>query len=141
MLNTDTYFMKEALKQAKRAFEEGEIPVGAIIVAEGQVISRAYNQVERLKDPTAHAEMIAITAASNFLASKYLTGCILYVTLEPCAMCKGAIAEAQIGKVVFGAYDNSSRRGAPAAEDMTGGILANECETLLNDFFDRLRSE
>lgn len=133
--------MNEALKQAGRAFDDGEIPVGAVVVCEGQIISRAYNQVERLRDPTAHAEMIAITSASNFLASKYLNQCTLYVTLEPCAMCRGAIAEAQLGRVVFGAFDNSSRPAGPKKDKVTGGVMELECEALLRDFFDKLRED
>ena len=136
--------MKEALKQAQYAFEEGEIPVGAVIVCEGQIISKAYNQVEKLNDPTAHAEMIAITSASNFLSSKYLNECILYVTLEPCSMCKGAIYEAQIGKIVFGAFDNSVQRNQARGNGLdpdriSGGLMEIECKTLLNDFFKKLR--
>ena len=137
--------MKLALKQAEWAFEAGEIPVGALVVSEGQIISRAYNQVEKLNDPTAHAEMIAITSAANFLSSKYLIECTLYVTLEPCSMCKGAIHEAQINKVVFGAFDNShTHSGVKRTLDpqcLAGGVMENECEQLLRDFFNRIREK
>ena len=102
--------MGEALKQAQYAFEEGEVPVGAVVVCENRIISRAYNQVERLQDVTAHAEMLAITAAQDFLGAKYLQKCSLYVTLEPCTMCLGAIKQARISTIVFGAHD--AERGA-----------------------------
>ena len=132
--------MREAVKQAHCASDSGEIPVGAVVVCEGQVISKAYNQVELLHDPTAHAEMIAITSASNFLSSKYLDKCTLYVTLEPCSMCQGAIEEAHIGKVVFGAFDNSpSKSGKTVASE--GGILEDECSELIDEFFKKLRKK
>ncbi|MCP4121192.1 MAG: nucleoside deaminase [Bacteroidetes bacterium] len=140
MLKKDTFFMKEALKQAERAAEDGEIPVGAVVVCEGQVISRAFNQVELLHDPTAHAEMIAITSAAGFLNSKYLEKCTLYVTLEPCPMCRGAIAEAHIGKVVFGTYDNSPAEKPSQTKDQ-GGVLEEECKELIDEFFNKLRSK
>jgi tRNA(adenine34) deaminase len=139
MLNIDEYYMKEAFKQAEMAFEDGEIPVGAVIVCKDQIIARAYNQTERLSDPTAHAEMIAITSACNFLNSKYLDNCILYVTLEPCAMCTGAIAESHIKVVKFGAYNN--RLPSKQVASKTGGIHEEACTALLNEFFIRLRKE
>jgi len=132
--------MREALKQAERASDGGEIPVGAVVVCEGQVISRAYNQVELLHDPTAHAEMIAITSAAGYLNSKYLEKCTLYVTLEPCPMCRGAIEEAHIGKVVFGAFDNTPVKNKPKAKDL-GGILEDQCKELIDDFFRNLRAK
>lgn len=101
----DNYFMKQALIEAKAAAEEGEVPVGAVIVCNNQIIARAHNQTERLNDVTAHAEMLAITAAANVLGAKYLTGCTLYVTVEPCIMCAGAIGWSQISNIVYGASD------------------------------------
>lgn len=137
MLNIDEYFMREAYKQAEYAFEEGEIPVGAVIVCKEQIIARAYNQTEKLNDPTAHAEMIAITSACNYLSSKYLDGCTMYVTLEPCNMCFGAIAEAHIKQIKFGAYNNQN--GSKKIPLKNGGIYGEACELLLNEFFKRLR--
>ena len=137
--------MNEALKQAKLAFEEGEIPVGAVVVSKNKIIGRAYNQTERLNDVTAHAEMLAITAAANTLGAKYLTDCRLYVTLEPCPMCAGALFWSQISEVFFGAAD--SKRGfrqtnpnmLHAKTQVTSGILAEESEKLVHDFFKKLR--
>ncbi len=138
-------FMLEALKEAKKAFEEGEIPVGAVVVCEDRIIARGYNQTERLHDVTAHAEMIAITSAANYLGAKYLPDCTLYVTLEPCVMCAGAIAWAQFGRVVFGASD--PKRGYLQLDrpllhpktELIRGILANESSALLLEFFHKLR--
>jgi tRNA(adenine34) deaminase len=146
-LHSDEAFMKEALKQAQYAFEEGEVPVGAIVVSDNKIISRAYNQVERLNDVTAHAEILAITAAENFLGSKYLTGCKLYVTLEPCTMCAGATYWAQLDEVIYGASDN--KRGfsnqAPDAlhpkAKVKTGILAAACSELMTSFFTRMRGK
>ena len=104
---SDEYFMKKALQEAELAFEKGEIPVGALIVVENKIIARTHNLTELLNDVTAHAEMQAITSAANFLGGKYLTGCILYVTLEPCQMCAGALYWSQISKIVFGASDEN----------------------------------
>ena len=104
-LYTDTYFMKIAMREAQRAFDEGEVPIGAVIVARNQVISKAHNQVEMLNDVTAHAEILAITSASQSYGSKYLTDCTLYVTIEPCVMCAGALRWSQIERVVYGADD------------------------------------
>lgn len=141
----DEYFMKRALAEAEQAFREGEIPVGAIIVCQNKIIARAYNQTETLSDVTAHAEMLAITSATGWLGGKYLTGCTLYVTLEPCAMCAGALGWAQIDRIVWGASD--FKRGflkfTPETlhpkTQVSGGILANECEALLKLFFEARR--
>ncbi len=141
----DEYFMKRALSEAEQAYQEGEIPVGAIVVCQNKIIARAYNQTEKLSDVTAHAEMLAITSATGWLGGKYLTGCTIYVTLEPCAMCAGALGWAQIDRIVWGAAD--SKRGflkfAPEAihpKTLTsGGILAAECEILLKQFFEARR--
>ena len=136
----DTYFMKKALQEAEVAFDKGEIPVGAIIVVENRVIARAHNLTELLKDVTAHAEMQAITAASNFLGGKYLQNCTLYVTLEPCQMCAGALYWSQISKVVYGAKDE--KRGFTFMGTqlhpktiIKGGVLAEEAATLMKRFF------
>jgi tRNA(adenine34) deaminase len=143
-LNSDTYFMKEALKEAQKAQEEDEVPVGAIIVANGQIIARGHNLTEKLTDVTAHAEIQAITAASEFLGSKYLKGCALYVTLEPCVMCAGALAWSQIEKIVFGAHD--PKRGAGRHQNIyhpktkvTGGVLETECSEVIRTFFKNKR--
>lgn len=135
MINYEELFMKEALKLANRAFEEDEVPVGAVIVFGQQIIGKGYNQVEKLNDPTAHAEILAITAACNFLGTKYLDKCTLYVTLEPCMMCTGAIREAQVQKVVFGAGDNSHKKSQPNQFELQGGILDEECSSLIKRFF------
>jgi tRNA(adenine34) deaminase len=137
--------MNEALKQAKFAFEEGEIPVGAVVVSKNRIIARAYNQTERLNDVTAHAEMLAITAAANYLGAKYLIDCRLYVTLEPCAMCAGALFWSQIGEVHFAASDpkrgfrqNNPNMLHPKTQVFVGS-MAEEAETLVRDFFKKLR--
>lgn len=136
----DIYFMKKALQEAEVAYEKGEIPVGAIIVIENRIIARAHNLTELLVDVTAHAEMQAITAASNFLGGKYLHNCTLYVTLEPCQMCAGALYWSQISKVVYGATDEE--RGCTALNTklhpktiLVGGVLAEEASQLLKRFF------
>lgn len=136
----DARFMKEALKEAEKAFVADEVPVGAVIVCNNRIIARAHNLTERLTDVTAHAEMQAITAASNYLGAKYLPDCTLYVTLEPCNMCAGALFWSQIGKVVYGAGDE--KRGYMAnggklhpKTEVTYGVLANECSSLLVEFF------
>ncbi|MCU0417886.1 MAG: nucleoside deaminase [Cytophagaceae bacterium] len=144
-IHSDEHYMREALKEAKRGYEAGEIPVGAIIVSQHKIIARAHNQTEQLTDVTAHAEMIAITAASHYLGGKYLSDCTLYVTLEPCMMCIGALYWAQIGRIVFGASDN--KRGFELVKDfkvhpktqLQRGVLANESEVLLKEFFQKLR--
>lgn len=145
--------MKEALKEARKAFDMDEVPVGAVVVCNNKIIARAHNLTERLNDVTAHAEMQAITAAANFLNGKYLNECTLYVTLEPCLMCAGAISWAQLGKLVFGASDK--RRGYSILNNqqeavkefkilhpkttMQNGILHEECTTLLKTFFQQKR--
>ena len=142
---TDQEYMQKALIEAKQAFEEGEVPVGAIIVCRDRIIARAHNLTERLTDVTAHAEMQAITAAANALGGKYLTDCTLYVTVEPCVMCAGALAWAQLSRIVYGASD--PKRGfsvfAPNAlhprAEVTKGVLAEECANLMKDFFQRRR--
>ena len=142
---TDEVFMRKALAEAEMAFEEGEIPVGAIIVCKGRILSRAHNLTETLHDVTAHAEMQAITAAADALGGKYLTGCTLYVTVEPCPMCAGALAWAQLSRIVYGASD--TKRGyrlyAPDVlhpkTEVMGGILAEECRELMQRFFKERR--
>ncbi|MHA7842083.1 MAG: nucleoside deaminase [Winogradskyella sp.] len=136
----DTYFMKKALQEAEVAFEKGEIPVGAVIVIEDRIIARTHNLTELLNDVTAHAEMQAITSAANFLGGKYLTKCTLYVTLEPCQMCAGALYWSQISKVVYGASDE--QRGFMTMgtklhpkTKVVGGILADEASELMKRFF------
>ena len=142
---SDEHFMREALKQAHIALTEGEVPVGAIIVCQNKIIARAYNQVERLQDVTAHAEMLAITAASNYLGAKYLPECTLYVTLEPCVMCGGASSWAQVGTLVYGASDPDrgfSRMQKGILHPKTkvkSGLLQKECSQLVTDFFESLR--
>jgi tRNA(adenine34) deaminase len=136
----DNYFMKRALAEAEFGFAKGEVPVGAVIVLNNQIIARAHNLTETLNDVTAHAEMQAFTAAADYLGGKYLNECILYVTLEPCQMCAGASYWAQIGKIVFGAYDD--KRGFINYKTqlhpktlVTGGVLEEECSTLIKRFF------
>ena len=141
---TDEDYMRLALSEAQAAFDEGEIPVGAVVVNKGRVIARAHNQTETLHDVTAHAEMLAVTSAANLLGGKYLTDCILYVTVEPCTMCAGALGWAQVARVVYGASD--PKRGytsyAPHAlhpkASTTSDVLEKECTTLMQEFF-RLR--
>jgi tRNA(adenine34) deaminase len=137
---TDEYFMKKALQEAEMAFEKGEIPVGAIVVIDNKVIARSHNLTEMLVDVTAHAEMQAITAAANFLGGKYLIGCTLYVTLEPCQMCAGALYWSQISKIVYGATDENRgfiKMGTQLHPKTTvvSGILANEASELMKRFF------
>lgn len=136
----DLYFMKKALQEAEMAFEKGEIPVGAVIVIDNKIIARGHNLTETLTDVTAHAEMQAITAAANFLGGKYLKGCTLYVTLEPCQMCAGALYWSQIERIVYGARDaergciNLNTKLHPKTK-MKGGIMADEASGLLQRFF------
>lgn len=139
MLDFDKFFMNEALKLAKRAFEEDEVPVGAVVTYGDKIIGKGYNQVERLKDPTAHAEILAITAACNFLGSKYLDKCTLYVTLEPCMMCTGALRESQIGRVVYAAPDTSHRKSAPDLFAKESGLMEREASELIKTFFKKKR--
>lgn len=141
----DNYFMKKALEEAQLAFDEGEVPVGAVVVAKNRIIGRAHNLTERLHDVTAHAEMQAITAAANFIGGKYLTGCTLYVTLEPCQMCAGALYWSQISKLVYGAPD--LERGYKVMgtslhpkTEVISGIMANESAELLKRFFVQRRN-
>lgn len=143
---THEYFMNKALQLAAQAFEDGEIPVGAIVVAgEGKIIGKGYNQTEKLNDVTAHAEILAISAASQYLGAKYLKDCTLYVTLEPCVMCAGALAWSQIDRIVFGAPDDKrgfsgiSRRITHSKTEIISGVLESECQALMKDFFRRLR--
>lgn len=143
---SDEYFMKKALDEARMAFDAGEIPVGAVMVCRNQIIARAHNLTETLTDVTAHAEMQAITAAANYLGGKYLKDCTLYVTLEPCVMCAGALGWSQLGRLVYGASD--SKKGfmtfAPAAlhpaSSVVHGICAGEAKNLLQLFFSTKRS-
>ncbi len=144
-LNEDAYYMSLALKQAERALEEEEIPVGAVVVCQGKIVAKAYNQTEMLTDVTAHAEMLAITSAAQTIGAKYLKDCTLYVTLEPCLMCAGAIYWSQLGRLVFGASEEkrgflSQGRGIlhPKTE-VTSGILAEESALLLQEFFSMRR--
>lgn len=136
----DTYFMKKALVEAQAAYDRGEIPIGAVVVAKNTIIARAHNLTETLNDVTAHAEMQAITAAANYLGGKYLIDCTLYVTIEPCQMCAGALYWSQISKVVYGARDeargciNMNTQLHPKTK-MTGGILAQQASELLKRFF------
>lgn len=141
---TDEYFMKKALQEAEIAFEKDEIPVGAVIVVNNTVIARTHNLTELLHDVTAHAEMQAITSAANFLGGKYLKGCTLYVTLEPCQMCAGALYWSQISKIVFGATD--VKRGYKTLgtqihpkTEVVSGILEKECAELMTSFFQKKR--
>ena len=140
---TDEYFMTQALKEAQIAFDEGEIPIGAVVVANDKIIARGHNMTERLGDPTAHAEMIALTSAFNFLGSKYLPGITLYVTVEPCLMCAGAIYWSKLSRIVYGADDEKNGYKKTTGEnwpfhqkaEMTKGIMRDECAQLMKDFF------
>ncbi len=141
----DTYFMKRALQEAEIAFENGEVPVGAVIVANNRIIGRAHNLTERLNDVTAHAEMQAITAASNFLGGKYLRDCTLYVTLEPCQMCAGGLYWSQISRVVYGAADMERGFSVMGGHlhpktEVVGGVLEKEAAELLKRFFIQRRN-
>lgn len=142
---TDVQYMQMALCEAQCAFDEGEVPVGAIVVCKNHIIARAHNLTETLNDVTAHAEMQAITAAANAIGGKYLTDCTLYVTVEPCVMCAGAIAWAQVSRVVFGAADEKRgyRRYAPEALHpktvVEGGVMADESAALMKNFFKQKR--
>lgn len=137
----DSFYMRKALEEAQRAFDEGEIPVGAVVVCRDTVIAKAHNLTERLVDVTAHAEMQAVTAASEYLGGKYLNECTLYVTVEPCIMCAGALGWSQLGKLVFGARDEKRgyQRFAPEALHpktvVVQGVMEEECARLMKDFF------
>ncbi|MEO6330735.1 MAG: nucleoside deaminase [Ginsengibacter sp.] len=160
MAESDEYYMQHALKEARKAFDEEEVPVGAVIVMQDKIIARGYNQVEKLNDSTAHAEIIALTSAYNFLGSKYLPDATLYVTIEPCLMCAGALYWSKIGKVVYGANDekqgaltltlspgrpetsypvghekNTIRRALHPKTEIVSNICENECATLIQEFF------
>ena len=140
-MDIDEKYMLEALKEARAAFNEDEIPVGAVVVCKGRIIGKGHNMTETLHDPTAHAEMIAITAATEALGGKYLTECTLYVTVEPCPMCAAALSWAQAGRIVFGAAD--PKRGyslfSPSLlhprTEVRSGVLTEECSALMKDFF------
>ncbi len=141
IVRTDEHFMREALKEAQKAFDTGEVPVGAVVVCNGHIVARAHNLTERLNDVTAHAEMQAITSAANAIGGKYLPDCVLYVTLEPCVMCAGALAWAQIGSVVYGA--NDEKKGFTLIDEkllhpkttLRKGLMADESRELLQQFF------
>lgn len=143
--NPDEYYMREALREARAATAEGEVPIGAVVVADDRVIARAHNQTELLHDVTAHAEMLALTAAEEYLGAKYLNDCTLYVTVEPCPMCAGAAGWTQIGRIVYGADD--PKRGyslltGPVLHPKTevvGGVLKEECSALVKEFFKKKR--
>ncbi|MGH2554039.1 MAG: nucleoside deaminase [Chitinophagaceae bacterium] len=140
---TDAYYMMQALKEAKKAFEDGEVPVGAIVVINEKIIARGHNMVEKLTDSTAHAEMIALTSAFNLLGAKYIPEATLYVTVEPCIMCAGAIYWSKLGKIVYGADDekNGYKKTAGAnwpfhpKTELIRGVLKDECAKLMKDFF------
>jgi tRNA(adenine34) deaminase len=143
MDNTDEQYMQQALREARRAYDAGEIPVGAIIVMNNRVIAKGYNQVELLKDPTAHAEIIALTSAFNFLGAKYLPEATLYVTVEPCLMCAGALYWSKISRIVWGADDEKNGHQRITGDNwpfhpkttVTRGILKEECAELMKNFF------
>ncbi len=143
--NPDEQFMRQALQEAQKAFERDEVPVGAVVVCQGKIIARGYNLTETLTDVTAHAEMQAITAASSFLGGKYLTDCTLYVTVEPCVMCAGALGWSQISRIVYGATDDKRgfSRFAPLAlhhkTEVISGVLEDECSKLMKEFFKKKR--
>lgn len=144
-LYTDEYFMREALKEAAKALEIGEVPVGAVVVCKNRIIARAHNQTEKLTDATAHAEMLAVTAAANHLGSKYLSECTLFVTLEPCVMCAGALNWVQLQRLVYGASD--VQRGYSLVDtpllhpktNITNGLMAAESKILIGQFFRKIR--
>ena len=143
----DAYYMQQALKQAQNAFDEDEVPVGAVVVLNDKIIARGYNQVEKLNDPTAHAEILALTSAFNFLGSKYLPEAALYVTVEPCLMCAGALYWSKIGKVVYGASDEKNgylhitKETSPfhPKTELVRGVLKEECAELIKAFFRQKR--
>jgi tRNA(adenine34) deaminase len=143
----DEYFMQQALTQAQKAYEEDEVPIGAVVVINNKIIARGYNQVERLNDPTAHAEIIALTSAFNFLGSKYLPDATLYVTIEPCLMCAGAMYWSKIGRIVYGAADEKNGYLYTTKEnwpfhpktELIKGVLQEECAALIKSFFKQKR--
>jgi tRNA(adenine34) deaminase len=145
MIMDDIFFMKQALVEAQRAFEKGEVPVGAIVVHNNIIIARGHNLTEQLTDVTAHAEMQAITSAANFIGGKYLTDCTIYVTLEPCAMCAAALGWAQVSKMVYGAKDEKRGYSVYAPNvlhpktEVVSGIMQEECSSIIRDFFKEKR--
>jgi len=140
---SDEHFMEHALKEARKAFAEGEVPVGAVVVINKQIIARGYNQVEKLNDPTAHAEIIALTSAFNYLGSKYLPDATIYITVEPCLMCAGALYWSKVLRIVWGADDEKNGHKRITAgnwpfhpkTEVTKGIMKDECATLMKEFF------
>ena len=144
---TVEYYMMQALKEAKKAFEEEEVPVGAVVVLNEKIIARGHNMMEKLNDPTAHAEMIALTSAFNLLGSKYLTGATIYVTVEPCLMCAGALYWSKIGKIVYGADDEKNGHKKITGNtwpfhpktELIHGVLKEECSNLMKEFFKKKR--
>lgn len=148
MIDSDEKWMRMALAEAEAAADQDEVPVGAVVVCNGRIVGRGHNMTEKLKDVTAHAEMMAITAAANTLGGKYLPNCTLYVTVEPCAMCAGAIGWAQVGRLVYGASDPKRGFESHYCSDpsplhpktiVESGLLADECSDLISDFFRRKR--
>ena len=145
MTQDDEFYMREALREAMIAYGKDEVPVGAVVVCNGKIIARAHNQTETLNDATAHAEMIALTAAQNHLGSKYLNECTIYITLEPCIMCAGALNWTKIGRIFFGATDPKfgsslvGKRLYHPKSEVTTGILEKDCSELLTDFFRKKR--
>ena len=145
MIDSDELFMKDALREAAAARDEGEVPIGAVITCRGRIIARGHNMTERLHDPTAHAEMLALTSATEAIGGKYLNDCTLYVTVEPCPMCAAALCWAQVGRIVYGAPD--PKRGyslySPSLlhpkTEASGGLLADACGSLVSDFFKNKR--
>ena len=144
-IHTDEYYMKQALLQAEAALEENEVPVGAVVVCENKIIAKAHNQTERLQDVTAHAELLAITSAQNYLGSKYLNDCKLFVTLEPCNMCAGALYWSQIGRVCYAAsdekrgYSQTSTHIIHPKTKVDSGLMASHAEILIEEFFRKMR--
>ncbi len=152
MINLDEMFMQEALREAKKAAELDEVPIGAVVVCQNKIIARAHNQVETLKDPTAHAEMIAVTSATNYLGSKWLQECRLYVTIEPCSMCAGALVLARLGSVCFGSWDPkagacgsilniANHKALNHRLDIKSDVLSEQCSVLLSEFFKKKRKK
>jgi tRNA(adenine34) deaminase len=145
MINTDHIYMTEALKEAEKAFKDDEVPIGSVITHKNTIIARSYNMCERLCDPTAHAEMQALTSACHYLQSKYLDRCTIYTTLEPCVMCAGALFWSKIGRIVYGAKDRERLGGVLQKQlmhpktEIQGGVLENECAYLLTSFFEKKR--
>jgi tRNA(adenine34) deaminase len=143
----DEYYMKQALSQAQKAFDEDEVPIGAVVVINNKIIARGYNQVEKLQDPTAHAEIIALTSAFNYLGSKYVPDATVYITIEPCLMCAGALYWSKIGRVVYGAPDEKNgylhitKETSPfhPKTQLTKGVLQEDCAALIKTFFKQKR--